>query len=149
MSMRTLAQQLEDKLTKPVVVKIQRSVIRQELPEQRAFNVAVRIGSIGNLGRLSYLCGVARRTPTARKIEEAKQAMLEFLQKHTAKGARHLAVEQFVMLSDYYKLTLAGLTASQIGPNAAAWVDAKAMYEYVKGLPLKQHIGVDNHGSYN
>ena len=149
MSMRTLAQQLEDKLTKPVVAKMQRTVIRQELPDRRAFDAAVRIGSIGNLGRLSYLCGVARRTPTPRKVEEAKQAMLEFLQKHTAKGPRHLTVEQFVMIDGYYKLTLAGLKATQIGHTASAWIDAKAMYEHVQGLPLKQHIGVDNHGSYN
>lgn len=149
MSMRSLAQQLEEQLTKPVVVKAQREVVRLTLPERRAFDVAVRAAGMGQLNRLQYLCSLAKRTPTSRKVEEAKQAMLDFLQKSiAATGSRHLTLEQFVMLDGYYKLTLAGLTATQIGHTASAWTDAAAMYEYVAGLPLKQHIGRDNHGSY-
>lgn len=143
--MRTLAQQLEAALTPKVVQAAVVEVKRNSLPEQRAFDRAARIGGVGNLDRLRVICDIARNRPTARKVQEAKQAMLEFLQKHTATGSRHLTLEQFVQLDGYYKLSLAGLKASQIGENAAVWVDAAAMYEYVATLPLKPQRIANNH----
>lgn len=136
--MRTLATQLESVLTAPVVQKATQEVKRMSLREQREFDKAAALGGVGNLGRLSYLCELARTKRTPRKIEAAQQAMLEFLQRHSANSSKHITSVQFAQLSSYYKLTVEVATQP-------VWADAEAMYEYVAELPLKRVVTANNH----
>lgn len=127
------------------VGKVVRAVKRDDAPDRRAFEAALRKTSVNSMDRLRYLCDVARTKPTVGKVTTAQRALVDFLLRNKERTSRKLTRSEILTLSTYYKLHLAGVKAKDLGRAPQAWGSVESLFDYVEALEGKLELKSNNH----